>query len=333
MRKFKKEVLPDDWLLQIDKFNVQSSSLSKNQKIIAKYLINNIKTEREKSLTNLLSRNLVRHIVFGELFLTSYYDDLPSAIIEDGFSETTGEKGLNLARKLHSLFVEFITYKDLVNKGYEIKNFIREEGSCDLKLIKGNQLYNFEVKFKESEDVRYSRLYDYIEGYSLLLKNKFLRDKSFIINLKTSDLNYSTVKKILSEIDVFINKKNDIFNGAYIQIFNKEKSHLVNRDVVEALKYNNRFFIKKITNIDELIKTLFIENNGHISKLIDKSHKFEKKDNYTGYLAWSIPFHVDIDMAEIEKSLNQVLDLNFDLFVYLGGIGKDEHKFIVTKKT
>ncbi len=56
-------------------------------------------------------------------------------------------------------------------------------------------------------------------------------------------MNYETVKKVLEEIDVFLNQKNDIFNGEYIQIFNKEKSHLVNRDIMEASKYLNNFYI------------------------------------------------------------------------------------------
>lgn len=69
--KTQKEVLPDNWLSLIQKFDVQNSSLSENQKIIAKYLIEILKSEKEKSLVNPLSKYLVRHIVFGENFLLS----------------------------------------------------------------------------------------------------------------------------------------------------------------------------------------------------------------------------------------------------------------------
>ena len=70
MRKIQKEVLPDDWLVLIEQFDIKSSSLSENNKIISTYLIEHIKSEKEKSLIDSLSKFLIRHIIFGEDFLT-----------------------------------------------------------------------------------------------------------------------------------------------------------------------------------------------------------------------------------------------------------------------
>ena len=71
--------------------------------------------EKEKSLVNPLSKYLIQYIVFNAEFLTSYYDNLPLGLVENGFSEIKGIKGYNLTRKLHSLSAEFITYQNLVN--------------------------------------------------------------------------------------------------------------------------------------------------------------------------------------------------------------------------
>lgn len=329
MRLIQSKILPKDWIEKVIEFDINNSSLSENHKIIAHALIQNIIEEKEKSLINPLSKHLVLHIIFEEKLLTSDYDSLPKSLIIDGFDEIKGEKGLNLARKLHSVFVEFITYKDLIEQGYEIVDFEREEGSCDLKLKKNDIEYNFEVKYKECEDVGLSRLYDCLDAYSLLSENTFLRKNIFKINLKVDNLTYSNIKSILSEINQFIENKNDVFNGEFIKIFNTKKDGVISRDIIQVSQDIEKLEIKTINNTDELIQKLFIENNGHITKLINKSKKPVYRENFVGCLVWTIPFHNNISGEEIEKSFNKVLDLDFDLFVYTGGINKDEFNFVV----
>ncbi len=330
MRMMQSKILPKDWLESVQNFDIKKSNLSENNKIIATYLIPIILEEKEKSLTNSLCKYLIKHIVFEKEFL-KYYNDLPIKLIKDAFNEIKNERGVNLDRKLHSLFIEFIVYKDLYKKGYEIVDFTRKKGSCDLVLKKDNEIYNFEVKFKESKDIGLSRLYDYIDGYSLLQENEFLRDKTFEINLKVDSLNYSNLKNILEEIDIFISKKSDIYDGIRLQIFNTKKRNSLNRDINQAVQYLNNFHIQKIANIDSLINQIFIENNGHLTKLINKSKKYKPEDNFIGCLVWSIPFHMDIDKDRI-KSAFEKINLDFDLFVYTGGIAKDEFNFFILKK-
>jgi len=156
---------------------------------------------------------------------------------------------------------------------------------------KDNKTFNFEVKFKESEDVGKSRLYDYIDGYSLLEENEFLRGKTFEINLKIDDLTYSNIKDIYNEINVFISEKKDIYDGQNLQIFDSK----TNRDINQVTQCLNNFHIQTIDDVDTLVCNIFIKNNGHLRKLRKKSKRYKAEDNFIGCLVWSIPFHMDID--------------------------------------
>ena len=330
MRAMQSKILPNNWLENIQNFDIDKSNLSENNKIIATYLILIILKEKEKSLANSLCRYLIEHIIFEKECL-KYYNDLPLQVIKDGFDEIKNEKGINLDRKLHSLFVEFIIYQDLYKKGYKITSFSREKGSCDLIMKKNSEIFNFEVKFKESKDIGISRLYDYIDGYSLLKENQFLRNKTFEINLKVDNLTYDNIKNILNEIDIFIKQKQDIYNGKFIQIFESSKRFKLNRDINQVAQYLSNCYIQSIEDVDKLICDIFIHNNGHLTKLIKKSGRYKSKDNFTGCLVWSIPFHMDIDNDKIKNAFEKI-NLDFDLFVYTGSIVKDEFNFFIPKK-
>ncbi len=332
MRILQSKILPDDWLNRVINFNINKSTLSSNQKVMANHLIENIKVEKEQSLVNPLSKYLIEHIIFKKEFLTNQYDNLPLKLVEDAFNEINRDKGLNLTRKLHSLFTEFITYQDLIEQGYQILNSSRENGSCDLVMSKEDKTYNFEIKYKESADTGTSRLYDYIDGYSLLKENDFLRCKTFEINLKLEKITDQNLKLLLSEIDKFLREKNDIFDGNHIQIFDTKKRNSLNRDINELVSYIDGFHIKELDDIESLIKNLFLRDKGHIDKMIKKSKKYTLNDNFTGCLIWSLPFHLSVNEKEIEKAFNKILNLDFDLFVYTSGIGKEEYKFIVKSR-
>jgi len=330
LRAIQTRKLPLNWFNTIQNFDIDKSNLSKNNKIIATYLILIILEEKEKSLANLLCRYLIEYIIFQDTFL-KHYNDLPAQLIKDGFDEIKNEKGINLDRKLHSLFVEFSTYQDLYKQGYKITNFIRKQGFCDLIMKKDGEVFNFEVKFKESKDIGISRLYYYIEGYSLLEENKFLINKTFEINLKVDNLTYSNIKDIHNEIDTFINQKEDIYDGENIEIFESSKRFKLNRDINQSNQYLNNFHIQTIVNIDNLVNQIFIENNGHITKLINKSKNYELEDNFTGCLVWSIPFHMNINKDKIKQAFEKI-NLYFDLFVYISCISEDDLNFFIPKK-
>ncbi len=89
--------------------------------------------------------------------------------------------------------------------------------------------------------------------------------------------------------------------------------------------------IQSIEDVDKLICDIFICNNGHLTKLIKKSGRYKSKDNFTGCLVWSIPFHIKIDNDKIKNAFEKI-NLDFDLFVYTGGILKEDFNFFIPKK-
>lgn len=333
MRIIQTKSLPQDWFRQVIGFDVGSSILSRNTKIIASRLIEFIKEDGNDSLLNPLARSLVLYIVFGKKFFTEFYDSVPVELIYDGMNETKGEKGFNFTRKLHSVFVEFLIYKKLNSNGFTYKNIARTRGSCDLVMEKNNKDYNFEVKFKESKDVFKSRLLDNIEGMSLLDEYSFLRGEAYEVFVKSQNIDDKIQKEILGDIKDFLVNKKEIHRGKHVDIFNARKRQIVIRDVVQASEYINTLHIsQELTDEDtvyELIQKMFIEKNGHITKLVKKSKCIE---NFTGCLVWDVPFHNDIDFENIKDAFNR-LRLGFNLYVFIGGIAKTEYDFLVVKSS
>ncbi len=331
MRKIQEKKLPLDWLEIIKKFDIESSSLCDNNKILVSRIIDSIIEEKENFSIDYFSEPVIKHIIFNHT-LSIPYDNIPTNLFREAIEETKGEKGLNLVRKLHSVFIELMTYKELLKLGYQIDDYTRSEGSCDLKMSKINQQFNFEVKFKESAVVLQGRYFDYINGKSYFEANDFLRGKIFEIHCKIQAPNYTEQKAIFKEIDSFIENKENIFNGTLIQIFDIRRRGKVTRNPTEATTYLNSLHILnelvEIDNLDILIQKLFIDKNGHITKMSTKSKKFA---NFKGCLVWSIPFNKKIDVKKVEESF-QKLELDFDLHVFLSGIGHDSYNFIVKTK-
>ena len=331
MRKIQNKVLPSNWLEKIEKFDVENSSLSSNNKILASRIINSILKEKNNSLTGYFHKPIINYIIFNYP-LNIDYDDIPINLFSAAIEETKGEKGLNLTRKLHSVFIEFITYKELLILGYQIDDYKRSEGSCDLIMSKDNEQYNFEVKFKESVDISGARYFDYIDGMSYLSENTFLRGTTLEIYCNLEAPNYKEQKAIFEEIDSFINGKLDIFNGEYIQIFDVNKRTKATRDVSLNKRYISSLHISSeltdIEPLDKLIQKLFIDNNGHITKMKNKSKSFK---NFKGCLVWSIPYHKNVDIKNAEIAFNK-LQLAFDLHIFLNVIGQGSHNFIVKAK-
>lgn len=334
-RIIQNKTLPKNWLDQIEKFDIKSSTLSTNNQLIANFLIPYIQSEKEKSFSNGLIELFVKFIIFKTSDFLYSYDNVPYALLSNALTELKGEKGFNFSRKLHSLFVEFQIYLFFINNGYSIENTERTNGNCDLVMSRDNKIYNFEIKFKENDNIHISRLFDYIEGFSLLQKNKFLRGKCFEINLKVDNITYENLQCILCDINQFVINKKESYDGNFIQIFPCGKIHLLSEDIQERTKYTKKNeFTKELTDIrfiENLIQTLFIEKNGHISKLIKKSKKFKADDNFNGCLVWSVPFHNQIDKENIEEAFNNILKLNFDLHVFISGVMKEEIYFVVKK--
>ena len=223
----------------------------------------------------------IKHVIFKSSFLNSY-DELPENLIIEGMNEFNNLKGYHFSRKLHSLFVEFLIYKKLYKLGFRINTFKRINGSCDLEMIKGCKNFNFEVKFKENDNIQISRLYDYLDGFSLLPINSFLRENHFEINLLVETITDSNIKDILIEIDKFIQLQINIYIGSFVELFPAGKYDLITNDISKRSLYLEKAIIKEL-NFDELyslINNLFIGNKKHLTKLIEKSLGPENKNNF-----------------------------------------------------
>lgn len=331
IRKIQSQSLPNDWLQKVEDFNINKSSLSNSQKTISSYIKKYILREKNISLTDPLSLLLIKYIVLNQEF-TPHYDNLPIKLIINAMDELGTKKGLEFSKKLHSIFIEFMTYQQLNKHGYKITNFIREKGSCDLSMEKNGVVSNFEVKFKENDDISLSRLYDILDGYSLLQENRFIRNKFIEINLKVQNIN-TYKKQILNEINQFLKIKIDLFDGKYIQIFDSKNRTKLNRDIYSSVSYINQFVItnglQSILSTKLLIKKLFIGNDRHITNMINKSKRI---DNFVGCLHWSIPFHNSVDFKIVELSFRELLNLDFDLYIYMTHITEGEYNFIIKKQ-
>lgn len=332
-RIIQKKILPDDWFIKV--INYDTSKLSKNSKIIADKLIENIKLEKDKALQNNLNQSFIKHVIFQTSFLSSY-DELPEKLISEGINEIDGNKGYVFSRKLHSLFIEFLIYKELYKLGFRINTFKRINGSCDLEMIKGCKNFNFEVKFKENDNIQISRLYDYLDGFSLLPINSFLRENHFEVNLLDETITDSNIKGILAEIDIFIQNKNDIYRGSFVEVFPAGKYHLITNDISKKSLYLKKAIIKEL-NFDELyslINNLFIGNKKHLTKLIEKSLRPENKNNFNGCLVWTIPFHSTVSEETVKKVFRKIYkenNLSFNLHIFTSGIAKKELYFVIKK--
>ena len=328
MRRIQTNSLPDDWFQQVSNFNVDKSSLSKNNKIIANTIINYIKQDKKNSLINPLARQLICYIVFKTPFLTAY-DDLPEKLINDALAELKGQKGINFTKKLHSLFIEFIIYKKLKSYGFTWNNTNRTSGSCDLVMQKDNNNYNFEVKFKESKDILQSRLLGCIDGMSLLDEYSFFRGKTFEIHIISKKVTDKIQNEILEEVRSFVEQKEDVYEGKHIDIFEIGKLTERTRDIEKVSAYNKSLKISKdlvdVDSIYELILDIFNNDGGHLTKLAKKSKSTE---DFYGCLMWSIPFHNDISCENMKIAFEK-LKLDFGLYVFAGGIAKNNCDFFV----
>lgn len=332
-RIIQNKILPDDWLFQVSTYN--TSNLSKNSKIIADKLIENIKIEKDKVLQNNLNQFFIKHVIFQISFL-NIYDELPEKLISEGINEIGKNKGYVFSRKLHSLFIEFSIYKKLYKLGFRINTFKRSNGSCDLEMIRGYKKHNFEVKFKENDNIQISRLYDYLDGFSLLPINSFLSEKHFEINLVVESITDSNIKNILIEIDDFIQLKYDSYKGSFIEIFPAGKYNLITKDIEQRRLNLGKINIKEL-NCDELyllINNLFLGEKKHLTKLIEKSKRPQNINNFNGCLVWTIPFHSTVSEETIKKVFKRIYkenNISFNLHIFTSGIGKEEMYFMIKK--
>ena len=329
MRKIQECTLPKDWLSKVKDFDIENSSLSFNGKSLFRILVPKILSEKESSLTNYFLLPLIKFIFFEKKFGISCYDDIPNDLFNKVLEELGGEKGWALIRKLNSLFVELLAYKYLVEEGFQIENFDRSQGSCDLVMKKDGETCHFEVKFKENHDITKLRFYDYIDGMSFIPGNQFLRGKRFVIQLKTDVLTDKDIPKVSAEVNEFIHRKEDIYDGDMIKIFTDEKRMEANKDIESRAKnLSDCLITSELTetqNIDNLIREIFCGNGQHIDKMIKKSSQFK---NFKGCLSWSIPFHKEVDVEKIKNSFAK-LKLDFDLYVCLSGNGIEQQNFVV----
>jgi len=93
---------------------------------------------------------------------------------------------------------------------------------------------------------------------------------------------------------------------------------------------NSSCISQELTNedaISELIQKILM-GTGPIAKLERKSRRIS---NFNGCLFWSIPFHKNIDCESINNAFKK-LKLEFNLYVFIGGVAKVDCEFFIEKQ-
>ena len=334
-RIIQKKELPADWLIQVERFDVER--LDGNSKIIANKLIEYIKAEKESALQNIAVQSLIKNIFFNADFLHAY-DCLPKELVEGGMNELGNSKNYHLTAKLHSTFVEFLTYQHLVKQGYVVTEFKRSEGSCDLQMKKNDTIHHFEVKFKENKDIQTSRLFDFIDGFSMLPNNGYLRGKHFDISLLVENITYKNIDDMLGELKQFITSQKNTFKGNLLEVYQVPKGTNVNRTVEDVARRVSDAYITNYGTEDLicLIYKVFVCSNGHLTKLIKKYNRKNADNstiNFHGVIAWTVPFHLNAKSEDIKAAFQKVYEserVAFPLHVTTSGIAKEQSYFCIS---
>jgi len=313
------KVLPSDWINKIKNFDIDNSTLTNSLKPLCYKIKQNILAEGNNAVTSYFNRSFIRHVCLDEKWELDTYEDIPIELINEVFNELRSEKGIQYDTKLHSLFSELRAYKYLVSQGYRLFNSTRPKGACDLDLKKGAETYHCEVKLKKSEDNHIIGIIYFIKGKAFLPKYDSLRalDRVYYKLIKSPN-SYSDVQKMYDEIDKFCSDPSNLYEGDYIHLSSK----------IEDILYQvskrgvSDYIITQHTNesTESLMTKILTGQNRHLTKLIEKSSKFE---NFIGYLSLNIPFYDEIKKCDLEEAFNS-LALEFKLYVEVNGAGIEE---------
>jgi len=297
--------IPDNWVELFTEFDIDNTDLSISQKLIfkyfQKYIRDRVSTGKDSSqfIASNLIQLFVKSIVNENYNILPNYSDLPNCLIENALKEIENLDIKNFTNKIHSVFIEFLSYHHLARDGYEVVSFNRMSGSCDLIMRKNSETYNFEIKFKQNDDIFASRILDAIIGLSLFGKNNFCRDMTFKIKFKT-DLIDKLFNEILEDVYNFMEKKKVLYYGKYIDICPigyTFKSRSIDNVASELRACYIESYDKEA--LKKLVKNIFLQTEGHVHNL---KNKFERGiENFIGYLVWLLPFRLDVDIGYIGK--------------------------------
>lgn len=340
-RMLKSKSLPSDWIKQVGKFD--TSGYGANRQKIADLLKDYIASNPVQALQSSIIQSFIESVVWSKEFLVAQYDSLPSDLIDEFVREIGRAKGYKFTEKAHSFFVELLTAKFFIDNGYQVLSAIREQGDCDLKLLKDDVEYHFEVKFKESPDIKVTRVMDYVNGKILFGSANYLKGKKAKVTVINSSINYDALREILKEFDRGIAGSQLQLSSKYINVefMDDFRSHTAkSRDINVVSQELASLFIVNYTEQDLvlLICDLFINNNGHLTKLINKHERRLKEgcaENFSGVLVWSLPFNMDADVKDIEnafKTVCQFKGVKFDLYVFLSGYQLYEDEYFCVAK-
>lgn len=314
------KALPENWMQLIENYNVETSNLPKSLKPLGEIVKKNIQVDKERAVCSYYNIPFIEHICLENPFKLDFYEKIPLGLISEAFTEMGKEKGIHYDNKLSSIFSELRAYKELNELGYEIKNFKRFPGSCDLLLERNSIEYPCEVKYKSNHDNYYNIIRDFVEGKALLPKSKQLRLLDTIhYRLNKVPLSYFETNQLLKEVEHFCSTPK-LYNGTYITLSNL-------REDIPIIPNDYLITTHNCSTTKELIKKLFLGDERPISKMIKKADKY---DNFIGYLDFSIPFHETHSIKCIEDSFKS-LKLNFDIFVHVSGIRIDKQLLFITK--
>ena len=308
-----KKILPDNWQDKIKDFNIDESSLPLSLKPLCHKIKKNILENEENATTSYFNRPFIRHVCLDEKWTLGKYEEVPLELIKEVFSELGSQKGIQYDTKLYSLFSELDAYKHLHSQGYDLSISERSTGSCDLILEKEEVVYNCEVKLKKSEDSHHTGILFFLQGKAWLPEYENLRklDKVYYKILEYPN-SYEDIKKMYIEIEKFCKLPNKLYCGIYIELSSAELKPLNPND----------YLISQHTEdtTKNLIEKILTGENRHITKLIEKSKKY---DNFIGYLSLDVPFYEEIEKSNLKDAFES-LEIGFKLYVDVSGVGIEE---------
>lgn len=301
-----KDTLPLDWIKQVKNFSIDDSNLGEHNKILVKKLQAYILKYKENSLMNKEIKYLISHIIYNTKFENLVIEHLETKFIIKVFDELRNEENYHFNLKLQSLYMEIATMYRYAQKGYVFDNIEYNEGNADLTLKKGTQLFELQVKHKQSNDDFLDSIEEYIKGKSILNDYKYLQNNEYHLSINKNSLDDSERKKSWQEVESFLESKNMSFQGKYITINNKsEQVHgtLIDEDTLtdkeEAENLINKIILRVIVKLD-------------------KQYKDRCKDKvFIGVIIWSIPFNMDSDFQLIQKKMEEIIKVPYHLDITL----------------
>ncbi len=336
--------LPKDWMDQLQSISIEDKFSNPVERRIARVMKYHIEYEGERAIVSRFAQEFLE-CIFGscESFLPGL-EELPMELVDEVAKEleTNKSKGIQRQRKLNSSMIELTSYSKLNEAyGYKIKQYEREEGSCDLQVSDGDNIHNIEVKFKMDEKSP-DRLVEYMMyGMSMLPENTWMRNNKYWITLYERNINYASLGLIEEDLFGYFSEAHEEYKTDNLRIFQERGSQIESDFVtISCGSHSIKVVCPKLKDLEKIIDKILVtgaDGSKPIDKMFDKHSKI---DNFSGLLAWEIPWSWSKEdscgvSTNIRRAIRNRIEarhggLPFDLYIWLKSFEFDE--MILLKK-